>query len=102
MSETFFEEKSMSPQEVTQLGMGGLLIWLFLRELFAFLKTKNGKENIKYLEHIEMSVEKISENIARQTEILSEMSRGFSSVRESQIRIETKLNGKTYQPSSPN
>jgi hypothetical protein len=86
----------MGNPEITQLGLGGMIVWLTMKEMFGFLKSKkiDNSEDV-ILERVLSSIEKIAENTTRQTELMGQMQSRCGNVHESQIRIETKLNGKS-------
>ncbi len=60
--------------QLTSLGVGGIMVWLFIKEMFSFLKSrKNGDHDSKEiveLRAISKTLEALTENIQENTKVL--------------------------------
>jgi predicted nuclease with TOPRIM domain len=80
----------MLNSESTQMGLGGLIVWLTIKELFSFLKNRkeNSQDKSEKLEEYVKDLTELSEQL---TQLLDRMQSHCRAVHDSQIRLEAKF-----------
>lgn len=63
----------LDSSQLLQIGTGGVLALIILKTVFDFLRVRNEKDRIEIDRHLEKALDKLAENIEKQTEVLTDI-----------------------------
>lgn len=82
----------INAQQLADLGIGGVIVYLFSRDMFRFLRhRKSAAESAVTSFEIKAALKELASNATRQTEILSQLASNQQTCRDRVVRIEAKV-----------